>query len=243
MVNKASPVPIYYQLKEKLKEQIESGSLKSGDLLPSENELSAMYQISRMTARQAIENLVQEGFIYRVKGRGTFVAEKKIEQRIQGLNSFSEDMISRGMKPSSELVSFRIAKALKNVQSALSLKDGAEVYEIERVRLADSVPIALEISYFPTQWISGLKEEDLKNSLYKFLEEKVSLRIESAEQSLEASVANNKESEALHIEKGAPVLILNRKSVLVDGTPIELTKSVYRADRYKYLIELKRQPN
>src|SRR3954464_3810159 len=108
MINKNSPVPIYHQLEEHIKQQIENGILKEEAIIPSEREYAQMFQISRMTVRQAINNLVSEGYLTRRKGRGTFVTKKKVEQELQGMTSFTEDMLSRGMNPSSTLLSFQI---------------------------------------------------------------------------------------------------------------------------------------
>ena len=119
MIDKTSPLPIYYQLVEWIKGLIERGELKPGDSLPSEREYAERFSISRMTVRQAITELVNGGYLYRQKGVGTFVAEKKIEQQLMGLTSFTEDMKSRGMEPSSKLVGFEIVPAPSYISAAV----------------------------------------------------------------------------------------------------------------------------
>lgn len=114
-INKHSPVPIYHQIEEQLKAMIDKGELQPDMLLPSEREYSETFGISRMTVRQALSNLVSQGYLYRQKGKGTFVSKQKIKQPLQGLTSFSEDMKSRGRKPSSKLLRFEIIKADEHI--------------------------------------------------------------------------------------------------------------------------------
>ncbi|GGE15840.1 hypothetical protein GCM10011571_16830 [Marinithermofilum abyssi] len=142
MIDKSSPVPIYYQLEEHIKSQIEKGELKPGDCLPSEREYSEKYGISRMTVRQAINNLVSDGYLIRQKGKGTFVSERKFEQKLSELTSFTEDMKARGLKPDSKLLQFEIIPSDDAIATQLSIKRHDPVYQIRRIRLADGVPMA-----------------------------------------------------------------------------------------------------
>ncbi|WP_153125597.1 GntR family transcriptional regulator [Peribacillus tepidiphilus] len=240
MIDKNSPIPIYHQLEEYIKSQIECGALKVDEAIPSEREYAERYQISRMTVRQAINNLVNEGYLYRQKGRGTFVNKQKVEQKLQGLTSFTEDMLERGMKPSSKLLSFQIIPADIQVASRLKLKENTPVYEIQRVRLADDVPMALETTYLPANLVKGLTEEIINQSLYKYIEDTLLLTISEAAQQIEAASAKEIEVKHLEIEKGSPVLLILRTSYLQDGTPFEFVKSAYRADRYKFVHTMKR---
>lgn len=240
MIDKNSPVPIYHQLEEYIKNQIESGTLEPEATIPSERELSERYQISRMTVRQALNNLVAEGFLYRQKGRGTFVSKRKVEQQLQGLTSFTEDMLSRGFKPSNTLISFEIIPVDVHVAQRLKVAEHTPVYEIKRVRMADDVPMALETTYVPANLVKGLTEEIINHSLYRYVEEKLSLIISEASQEIESAVAKDTEVMHLQIQKGAPVLLIQRTSFLEDGTPFEFVKSAYRADRYKFVHSMKR---
>ncbi|WP_129728708.1 MULTISPECIES: GntR family transcriptional regulator [Bacillaceae] len=241
MIDKSSPLPIYYQLEEQIKKQIESGELQPGDMLPSEREYAELINISRMTVRQAMNNLVDDGYLYRQKGRGTFVAEKKVEQELGSLTSFTEDMKARGLVPSSKLLSFEIVPAPEKIANQLQIKEYAPVYEIKRIRLADQVPMALEIVYASANLIKGLTEEKVNHSLYQYIEEQLHLKIGHAAQSVEAAIASETEGEHLNIRKGSPILLLQRNTYLEDGTPLEFVKSSYRADRYTFTIHIKRQ--
>ncbi|PLR85343.1 phosphonate metabolism transcriptional regulator PhnF [Bacillus canaveralius] len=240
MIDKNSPIPIYHQLEEHLKSKIESGAIKADEAIPSEREYAERYQISRMTVRQALNNLVSDGYLYRQKGKGTFVNKKKVEQRLHGLTSFTEDMIERGMKPSSKLLSFEIIAAGAETAHRLNIKENTPVYEIKRVRLADAAPMALETTYLPANLIKGLTEEIINQSLYRYIEEKLSFTIHEATQQIEAAIAKDIEIKHLQIEKGAPILLIHRSSFLKDGTPFEYVKSAYRADRYKFIHSMQR---
>ena len=240
MIDKTSPVPIYYQLESYIKNQIEAGYILPGENIPSEREYAENYGISRMTVRQAINSLVNEGLLYRKKGSGTFVCEKKIEQPLQGLTSFTEDMKKRGMTPTSKLIHFEVVPANSFIANELKISEYAPVYEIKRIRLADGEPMALETNYLSANLVKGLTEEEVKASIYSYVEEKLGLRITHAEQLIESVRASDEHEKLLYIEKNHPMLYIQRNTFLHDGTPLELVKSVYRGDRYKFQIKMER---
>lgn len=240
MINKSSPLPIYYQLEQGIKEMIEKGQLKPGEMIPSERELAETYDISRMTVRQAINNLVNDGYLVRKRGKGTFVAAMKIEQPLKGLTSFSEDMRARGMEPGTTVLAFNIVPASTSLAQLLDVREGADLYEIRRIRLADQLPMALETLYIPCTLVPHLTREIANGSVYDFIEKELGLIIQSGVQVIEASVARKMEAELLQVKEGAPVLLMQRRSYLNDGRPLEVVKSVYRGDRYKLTIEMER---
>ncbi|MED4696163.1 GntR family transcriptional regulator [Peribacillus frigoritolerans] len=240
MIDKNSPLPIYFQIEEQIKRKIENGEFQAHDALPSEREYAEQFEISRMTVRQAINNLVNDGYLYRQKGRGTFVADKKLEQQLNGLTSFTEDMKARGLNPSSKLLSFEIIPADKKIASELHISLYAPVYEIKRIRLADDVPMALETVYMSANLIKGLTEEIINLSLYQYVENYVKLKIDYASQTLESSIASELEVTHLATPKHSPILFIQRNTFLIDGTPLEYVKSAYRADRYKFTINISR---
>ncbi|KRG14344.1 GntR family transcriptional regulator [Virgibacillus soli] len=240
MIDKNSPIPIYYQLKQYILKLIETGELQPGDAIPSEREFGERFGISRMTVRQAITNLANERVLYRVKGKGTFVMAPKLEQSLQGLTSFTEDMKARGMKASSKLLSFGIISADENLAKELDIKENDEVYEIKRIRLAEEIPMALERTYISAHIVPTLTEEIVQNSLYQYIENELHLRIASGMQKIEASLANAEELRHLQISSDTPILLMERKTHLEDDTVFEIVKSSYRADRYKFMTNLKR---
>jgi GntR family transcriptional regulator len=239
MIDKTLPLPLYYQIEEAIKQKIDKGDWESGFMISSEREFAETFEVSRMTVRQAINNLVNDGYLTRKKGKGTFVSGNKIEQKLLGLTSFTEDMKARGFRPASKLVSFQIVEANRSVAKALNISQDDQVYEIKRVRLANDVPMAIEMTYVPVRLIA-LKEIHIQEgSLYSKVEN-AGFEIDYATQSLEASIARDAESDILEIAKGAPVLLIKRQTYLTTGEPLEVVHSVYRGDRYKFMIDMKR---
>lgn len=240
MINKKSRIPIYIQLEELIRQEIASGSLRPGDSIPSEREYAELHEISRMTVRQAINNLVTAGILYRQKGKGTFVAAPKVEQELFGLTGFTEDMIARGMKPENRLLSFAAVPASQPLAEALSVQQDEPLYEIKRIRLADGVPMAIETAYIPQQLVPGLTEDQTAFSVYSYIEDVLGLTILDATQEIEAAAAETDEARHLGIKEGAPILLIARTSRLGDGTPFEYVQSAFRADRYKFIHNLRR---
>ncbi|UAL53777.1 MULTISPECIES: GntR family transcriptional regulator [Metabacillus] len=240
MIQKNSPLPIYYQLEEGIKEAIQQQELIPGEMIPSEREYAEKYGISRMTVRQALSNLVNDGYLYRQRGKGTFVAHQKIEQPLQGLTSFSEDMRSRGLEPSTRVISFTEVEASHDLAAKLEVEAGALLFELKRVRLADQLPMAYEMLYISKELAQGLTKEIAVNSIYDYVENKLGLKIQHGRQVLEASIARKTEAEMLEVAEGAPVLLIERRTTLDTNKPFELVRSVYRADRYKFTIDMER---
>lgn len=240
MIKKESALPIYVQLEQGIKELIEKQELKPGDSIPSEREFSETYQFSRMTVRQAITNLVNDGILVRERGKGTFVAFRKIEQKLKGLTSFTENMKARGMLPSTKVLDLTLKQADPYLSKMLVVEEGALIYEIIRVRYADGVPIALETLFMSNDLVPKMTKEQAENSIYEYLENQLYLKINRGVQELEASVSKKEESAILGIKEGTPVLRIQRIGYLADGRPLELAQSVYRGDLYKYTIELER---
>ncbi|MER2057922.1 MAG: GntR family transcriptional regulator [Niallia sp.] len=238
MIIKDSHIPIYYQLEMEIKEIIKN--LQPGDPISSEREFSEKYGISRMTVRQAINNLVAEGVLVRQRGKGTFVATPKVEQELSGLTSFSEDMRSRGLTPQTKILDFKTIPCPRGIASKLQIEEGDTVYEFSRLRIADDIPMALETSYLPTTLIKDLQEETLHGSIYEYVEQTLYLKISHATQTIESTLSQKNESTPLGIKEGAPVLLMERYSYLENGTPFEYVKSIYRGDRYKFVIDMKR---
>ncbi|MDM5156243.1 phosphonate metabolism transcriptional regulator PhnF [Bacillus sp. DX1.1] len=239
-IDKYSPFPIYYQIQEWVKQLIEDGEWKPGDKIPSENELCDKFEVSRMTIRQAINNLVEQGYLYRKRGIGTFVQLPKVEQKLQGMTGFTEDMISRGMKPSSELLSFRMVSATARLADRLRIQEGESVYEVRRIRLADEEPIAFETTYLSPALVKDINEEILQQSLYEHLEKKLGFKLVRATQAIEASIATDDEAAHLHIPKKAPVLVMRQWSYADGEQPLEYVKCIYRGDRYKFITNISR---
>lgn len=237
-IDKTSVVPIYYQLKTLIQERISTGEYPVGMCLPSEREYCEEYGISRMTVRQAISELVNEGLLRRERGKGTYVAQPKIEQGLQGLTSFTEDMKRRNMHPGTKLIQMSVGPATGHVAARLGLAEGTEVYEIARLRLADGEPMAIETAYIPVSYLPNLPEEAIATgSLYEAMRQQ-GIQMAYADETLEAALARANESRRLNIKSKAPVLLIERTTYTSDGKAIEFVKSVYRGDSYKFAIRL-----
>ena len=238
-LNKNYPLPMYYQLKELLREKIAAGEWKTGDMIPSERELSEQYDISRMTARQALKELTTEGLLYRVQGRGTFIAEPKIKQKLTRLTSFSEDMHARGFEPGGQVLRLELIKPPTLVCQALQIMPEQQIVLLERLRLAQGEPIALEICHLYFNRVVSLLQENFEdNSLYAILREKYDILPTRAVQQVEADLCSRREQELLRIMDGAPVLRNRRVAFNQWERPFEYTESAYRADRYVFQAEL-----
>jgi GntR family transcriptional regulator len=237
-----SPLPRYYQLKEIMREKIRTGEWKAGSLIPSERELGEMYGISRMTARQAITELVNEGLFYREQGRGTFVSQHKITQQLIHLTGFTEDIRVRGQRPGTKVLSAMMQPANEKTAERLRIAPGQMIYCLQRLRLADEEPLAIELSQLSFPGCERLLDEDLEhNSLYRTLEIKYGLPLVEAEQELEASVAGEDEAQLLHIAIGSPVLLTRRTTYTDRDQPIEYACSTYCGSKYTFYTSMKRE--
>ena len=224
-IDRQSPIPMYYQIMNQLREKISAGEYTVDSALPPERELVESYQVSRMTIRQAILELVNEGILVRRRGIGTFVAPPKLEQPLNSLTSFTEDMAQRGMKAGSRIVSFKEIVPDPGVRKTLGLSAEDKVYECVRLRLADEEPMALETTSLVASLCPGLEAEVVENqSLYKVLTERWGIQLDYATQSLEPILAPPYEATLLHVAPGSPLLLIHR--VTYEYTRPALTAAV-----------------
>lgn len=232
-------IPLYYQIQRALMEKIQSGLLSVGDPLASEEELSRTYQVSRMTARQALHGLKANGYAFSEKGRGTFVTKPKLEKNIMHLQGFTEDMRQRGMKASSKLLEQSVITGNDELREKLKLTPVDQIMRLRRLRLADGIPMAIEESHVPLRQFPGLERIDFgRNSLYATLRERYGVRIGYADETIEALPATREESEMLTIATRASILSISRIILTAQETPIEAACSRYRGDRYRALIRV-----
>ncbi|GAF12228.1 transcriptional regulator of N-Acetylglucosamine utilization, GntR family [Bacillus sp. JCM 19046] len=240
MIDKQSPIPIYFQIEALIDKQIKDGVLRPGEALPSEREFASEYGVSRMTIRQGITNLVQQKKLYREKGKGTFVSWPNIEQPLSKMTSFTEDMKNREMEPGSKLLSFNRVEATGEIASILGISEGTMVFAIKRVRLADHMPIALEQTYITCELAPDLHEGVLHSSLYQYFEQECGYIINDAEQTIKAILATSEDAALLEVEKGSPLLAIRRQARLEDNRVLEAVYSHYRGDRYHFVTKMSR---
>ncbi|WP_077328822.1 GntR family transcriptional regulator [Virgibacillus siamensis] len=232
-------VPLYHQLKEILKEKIESGEWSPGEKIPSENEFRNDYEISRNTVKKALDDLVQEGFLRRIKGKGTFVSKPKFEQSLTGFYSFSKVMEKRGMKPKDLIISIETTRAKRSIAKQLQIGEEEEVIALRRLRKANDEPIILETSYIPKKLIPGLSREQLENySLYDLMEKEFGIIVTKAKEIFEPVLIRDYESKYLEVQEGYPALLLDRTARNKEGLPVEFCRSIVRGDRCRFYTEL-----
>ncbi len=241
-INFSSPIPYYVQLNDALRTEIDTGTWQPGDRLPGEHELCDRYGISRTVVRQALRELELEGYVYRRKGKGSFVAEPKISENLaQRLLGFHQDMIERGLTPNSQVLSSEIESSGIKVAGYLEIEVGAPVIAIERLRLVNDEPRILVSSYLPYELCPGLEKLDLTDvSLYVILEEHFHLFIARGRRYIESVLADEREADLMQIESGSPLMLVNSISYRADGKPIEFYNAVHRGDRSRFEIELVR---
>jgi GntR family transcriptional regulator len=227
-LDKHSSDSLYSQLFNQLKKMIENGELITGDRVPAERELAESLNVSRITARQAIDALVKNGLVYRERGKGTFVAEPHMDS-VMGFTSFSEDMKSRGLTPSSNVITQELTRVNEKLQKTLKLGPEQLAIYIVRVRLADSKPVALQSTYLPASLCPGLESQDLSStSLYSILREIYYVHPSWTEAKVEVSAASEEEAGFLQIEKNDPVLIIKGLTFTDSFEIIECVSTVYR---------------
>lgn len=234
--------PVYVRLKEALRSGIAAGEWKVGEAIPSERELCAAYGISRMTARQAIGDLVHEGVLTRQQGRGTFVAQPRFAQRLRYLTGFTQDMATRGIVASSRVLELRRTPAPDDVAAELGVDVGSDLVFVERIRLADGRPVGLERAWLSVREPDALLASPASGSLYEALAA-LGHHPVRAEQRIVAGLADERETGLLALDPGAAVLRTHRRSYDAAGRAIELAEAAYRGDAYTFISELVAPPD
>lgn len=232
----ANQVPVYIQIHDQLKHEIENGVWKVGARLPSERELSLRFGVSRMTLRQAIQTLSDEGILERKIGSGTYVASRKVQEKMTGTTSFTDIMESQGKIPSSKTISFFHSRASSSEAEKLGLEKGEQVLRMERIRYADDLPICFEVASIPAKLIEGFNKEEITESFYHSLQEK-GFEIGRANQTVSATLASEQIAEYLAVKRGDAILRLRQISYLADGEPFEYVRTQYVGSRFEFYLE------
>lgn len=235
---KNKSIPLYTQLEDVIRKSIEDGIYKPGDMIPKEADYQEMYDLSRITVRQAMNNLADKGYLRRIKGKGTIVLPKKLEEPLLKIKGFTEEMKEKGIIPTTKLASIMISKSFGEVSINLGQKDGDEIYKLRRVRCINNVPIVLFDTFLKQELELDLNNEVYYGSLYDYLQVKKGIRITKVVQRITAAVANKELGSFLGCEVGAPVLILKRQAYDEHGRIVEYTVGKYAADKYEYYFEL-----
>lgn len=228
----------YKQIVAYFSELIDAGKMREGEKIPTESEICNMFNVSRTTVRAALNVLCQNGYIYKIQGKGSFVFPKQTDMQLNHLCGFSEEMRRLGYVPSTQLISYQLLSPSSHVAEQLMLGAGQKAYMFERLRLADDAPMALEKVYLPFHRFPGLESKDLSSSLYKLLDKEYGCQRSRAEQSLRADFADKYTAGVLDLKSGMPVLRIRRVTFDSSGMPFEYVESTYRGDKYVFNVSL-----
>lgn len=243
MLNKSHPAPLYFQVKESLMNKINDHVFRVGELIPSETELQEEYNVSRITIRRAVRDLVQEGYLKTQQGKGTFVSRPKASQQLNLITSWAETMTNLGMHPKTKHIQFSEVSAPMKIVKLLNMQLGEKVYKIERLRYADDEPVCWMINYLNPQFVPELLTKGLiGESLYETLEKRYNITLSMAVETVEAIAAKGKEASLLNIRRGSPLLHVTRTTYDADGIPVEVVMASSKADKYAYTVQLVDRP-
>ena len=238
-IDRTTPMTLYFQIAEHLRHQMRTRKMRQGDLLTTDERVQEQFKVSRATARKAIDELVDEGLVERVTGKGTFLTEPRLQVPLPAMLSFTEELERRGMRPSTRVVSVGWVPASERAAQALGLETRMRVLRLERIRYADGKPILQTVDILPERLGIG-PGEDFSGSLYKLMESR-GIRLAECQNLIEAAVTNRRLSELLQVKKGFPVLALRRTSYDTEGRPVLYEDAACRGDLYGYAIRLARQ--
>jgi GntR family transcriptional regulator len=233
---------LYSRIEHVLADEIATGAMKAGDQLPTEDRLIARFEVSRITVRRAIQNLVNRGLVEIRRGKGTFVAPLRISQELTELTGFVEDMHALGRKPTARVIGKEVVGADAVVADNLALTKGERVVRIRRVRLADGVPLSFDETYLPLPIGKKILTNNLKvEPIFSLLERKYGIALVEAEYKLEAVTASSEVAAALRIERGSPIFCIERTSYSTGSLPVDYEKLYYRGDLVRFVTRLARK--
>jgi GntR family transcriptional regulator len=245
VIDRDRPVPLYYQLELQLRERVESGLWRAGDRLPTESELAAQFGVSRITVRQALERLEDDGLISRQRGRGTFVHSgvspvPKIERDPDRLHAFEQDILRQGLEPEARVLALEEVPTPAHVAELLRIPTGEVALRLRRLGTADRQPLWLESRYFPIEIGRAIRDRDLTSPVIsRIIEQVCGRRIASSRLRIEARAATANQAQQLKIASGAPVLL--NEFVYYDDRdlPVQALQAFFRADRYAFTFHVK----
>lgn len=242
-VQLTSSAPLYTQIKEILRSRILDGSYQPHQQMPSESEMIAAFEVSRITVRQALNDLQNEGLIFRIHGKGTFVSKPKAFQDLGRLQGFGEAMRQMGYETFARVISIRTVAPPAQVLEKLQLPKRAKVTELQRVRFLNREPISLDVTYVPTAIGQRLAKEDLAaRDVFVILENDYGIALGHAELQIGSTLADELLATQLKVEEGSPVLFIERTTHTADGAPIDYEHLYYRGDAFQYKVRVDRVP-
>jgi GntR family transcriptional regulator len=243
-VDPRSHVPLHAQVEELLLRRIAEGDLPSGSQLPSEDDLVRRYSVSRTTIRTAVQSLIARGLVEIRRGKGTYVTQPIITQELTELTGFVEDMQALGREPTAQVLDRRIVAASETVARQLALQRGSAVARIQRVRLADGVPLSFDETYLPRNLGEKIMADDLETQpIFALLEQKYATPLLEAEYRLAAVASHGTVARALGMDPGSPIFLIERTTFSSSHRPVDYERLYYRGDHIRFVTRLmRRQP-
>jgi GntR family transcriptional regulator len=239
MIDKNEGMSFYIQIYKVLRERIETKIYPANSLMPSENELCEEFKVTRLTVRNALKKLKEEGCIYTEKGKGSFVKSRQIEQSLFKFYSFGRDYVQKGFDTETLVVSSEITNVEGRISELLELEGDDKVYKIVRLRKLDNTPALIETSFVPESLAPGIINYNLEElSIYDLLEKEYGFNISKAKEYLNPAITDNYQSKLLQIKKNTPVFVTERVSFKGEKKPVEVRVSVIRSDVFKFFVEL-----
>lgn len=224
--------PVYIKIEKYLRELIDSEKIKPGELLPSENQLSEKFNVTRMTVRSAFNNLVKQGYIIRKRGIGSIVLGNRVSDNMGTMESFTKEMLRKGYEITTKLVSLLVVEANETIKNRLDLEIGENVWEIKRVRYANGEPVSYMVTYMPVKMFPNLKKDDCM-SLYNFIRNN-NYNIHTANRIIEAIISDEELIKLLELESEAPILHIEQVGILETGESFEYSHTYH----YGYKLTL-----
>lgn len=225
--------PMYIKIHNQLKRDIENHVYKVGDRIPAERQLAEHFKVSRMTLRQAIKTLEEEGILERRLGSGTYVASQKVQEKMSGTMSFTEIVRANNQVPSSKVISYKVTKPSLSEQERLAIDSNDTVLRMERIRYADETPICHETVTMPAKLMEQFSKEDISTHLYQTLE-KGGYKVGDETEYISAAVANEEDARLLNCKKGEALITRRQVTKLMTGEVFEYTRAMYVADRFEF---------
>jgi GntR family transcriptional regulator len=241
-IDPQSHLPLHAQVEEALERSISTGVFSPGSRLPAEDHLVERYAVSRTTIRTAIQSLVARGLVEIRRGKGTFVTQPTITQELTELTGFVEDMQALGREASARVLDRRLVAASETVARQLSLQRGAAVARIQRVRLADGIPLSFDETYLPRELGEKIMADDLETQpIFTLLEQKYATPLLEAEYRLAAVASHGTVARALGMEAGSPIFLIERTTFSGNRRPVDYERLYYRGDHIRFVTRLARR--
>lgn len=229
-------LPAYIKIHDAIKKDIDEGVWLIGDRLPSERDLADHFEVSRMTLRQAVTLLVEEGILERRVGSGTYAASHRVRDKMRGTTSFTEIVHSQGKTPSSKLISYQRQLASDTEIKELQLEPSDYVIRMERIRYADNIPLVFEVASIPEKFIKDMKRDEITEHFFKTLVSH-GFEIGKSRQTIYAKTASERVASYLSVSRGHAILALTQVSYFSNGNPFEYVRSQYVGDRFEFYLE------